>query len=137
MPSFRGLLILALLIWAACGGAASSGPESAATPRRSSFSLITYEELREHGGYSNLYDLIEVLRPRWLRAQGGPDTFFGTPGQVQVRMDGNRMGDVAVLRTLSPSGVTSIQWVAPIDAAGRYGLDHSHGAIIVSTRPVH
>jgi hypothetical protein len=31
--------------------------------------------------------------------------------------------------------VTSIDWLAPIDAAARYGLNHSHGAIIISTTP--
>lgn len=136
MRSLRGLLVLPLLTLAACG-ATSPDTDTTASPRRSSASLITFEELQERGQYSNLYDLIEVLRPRWLRPQGGPDTFYGAPGQVQVHMDGNRMGDVAVLRTLSTSGVTSIEWLAPLAAAARYGLDHSHGAIIVSTRPIH
>lgn len=134
MPALQRLLMIPLLVSAGCGG--SRGTDSA-SQRPSSNSLITYEELQEHGQYSNLYDVIEVLRPRWLRAQGGPDTFSGSPGQVQVRMDGNHMGDVGVLRSLTPRGVTSIQWIAPIAAAGRYGLDHGHGAIIISTRPVH
>lgn len=129
MRATRFLLILAtLLSLTAC--AARTGAEGR-------FDLITYEELEEQGQYANLYEVIEVLRPRWLRPQGGPDTFAGDPGQVQVHMDGNWMGDVGVLRGLSPSGVTSISWMKPLDAAARYGLDHSHGAIIVSTRPVH
>ena len=136
MPPLRALLMLPLLLSTACGGTPSSGTEREPSPRRSSYSLITYEEMRERGQYSNLHDLIEVLRPRWLRPQGGPDS-FGGQGQVQVHMDGNWMGDVAVLRSLSVSGVTSIEWIAPLAAAARYGLDHSHGAIVVSTRPVH
>lgn len=136
MPSLRALLMLPLLLSAGCAGGPSAGTETEPSPRRSSGSLITDEEMREKGQYSNLYDLIEVLRPRWLRAQGGPDSFYGGQGQVQVHMDGNWMGDVAVLRSLSVSGVTSIEWIAPIAAAARYGLDHSHGAIVVSTRPV-
>ena len=134
MP-LRALLLLPLLTAAGCGAAASTaGP---ATPRPSSSSLISFEELQERGQYSNLYDLIEVLRPRWLRPQGGPDTFYGTEGQVQVHMDGNWMGDVGVLRGLSVGGVTSIEWLPPLAAAARYGLDHGHGAIVVSTRPIH
>jgi hypothetical protein len=127
----RGLLILAtLLTLTAC--AARSDADAGTR-----FALITFEELQAQGQYSNLYDVIEVLRPRWLRPQGGPDTFTGEEGQVQVHMDGNWMGDVDVLRGLSPSGVTSISWLRPLEASGRYGLDHSHGAIIVSTRVVH
>lgn len=135
MPMLRGLLMLPLLIWTGCGGA--TGREGGSTPRPSSANLISYEELQEQGQYSNLYDLIEVLRPRWLRPQGGPDTFTGAQGQVQVRMDGNHMGDVGVLRGLSAAGVTSIEWLAPMAAASRYGMDHSHGAIVISTRPIH
>lgn len=131
MRTTRVLLALAtLLTLPAC--AAHTGTDTG-----SRYDLITYEELRQHTQYANLYDLIEVLRPRWVRPQGGPDTFGDRPGQVQVRMDGNWMGDVGVLRGLSPSGVTSIEWLRPIDAGARYGLDHSHGAIIISTRPVH
>lgn len=135
MPLLRGLLVLPLLCWTACGGATTGRDGS--TPRPSSANMISYEELREHGQYSNLYDLIEVLRPRWLRPQGGPDTFTGSEGQVQVHMDGNRMGDVGVLRGLSAAGVTSIEWLTPMAASSRFGMDHSHGAIVISTRPIH
>lgn len=131
MRSTHGLLSVAILLTlTAC--AARTGADASGR-----LDLITFEELQEQGQYSNLYAVIEVLRPRWLRPQGGPDTFSGREGQVQVHMDGNWMGDVNVLRGLSPSGVTSISWLRPLDASARYGLDHSHGAIIVSTRPVH
>lgn len=131
MRTRRGLLILAtLLTLPSC--ALRSGSDN-----RGPYDLITYEEIQEHGQFSTLYDVVEVLRPRWLQPQGGPDTFTDQPGQVQVHMDGNWMGDVDVLRGLSASGVTSIRWIRPIDAAARYGLDHGHGAIIISTRPVH
>lgn len=131
MRPTRGLLILTtLLTLTAC--AARADPNSAGR-----FDLITFEELQKEGQYSNLYAVIEVLRPRWLQPQGGPDTFMGEEGKVQVHMDGNWLGDVDVLRGLSPAGVTSISWMRPLDASGRYGLDHSHGAIIISTRPVH
>lgn len=129
MRATRFLLILAtLLSLTAC--AARSGAEGR-------FDLITQEELHDQGQFSNLYEVVEVLRPRWLRSQGGPDTFSGEPGQVQVHMDGNWMGDVDVLRSLSPAGVTSMRWLRPLDASSRYGLDHSHGAIIISTEVDH
>jgi hypothetical protein len=43
---------------------------------------------------------------------------------------------VDVLRRLSAHGVTWVEWLPPIDAGARFGLNHSHGAIIISTRPV-
>lgn len=135
MRPARGLLTgTILLVSAACGGAARSGtPEGALRAR---LDLISIEEIRQRGQYSNLYDLVQVLRPRWLRTQG-PDSFIGPQGQVQVHIDGNRMGSVEVLRRLSARGVTSLRWVGPIDAGARFGLNHSHGAIVISTAPIH
>ena len=130
----RNLITLALL---ALGLGCSQNADPAAAGRaRTRSTLITFEEMQQRGQFSSLYDLIQELRPRWLRAQG-PDTFMGQGGQVQVHMDGNRLGGVEALRGLGAHGVTSIEWMAPIDAAARFGLDHGHGAIIVSTAPVH
>ena len=132
--SRRILIIVVLMLEVACR---SAGMDPAAVARsRTRTTLISYEEITERGHYSNLYVLIQELRPRWLRAQG-PDTFIGVPGQVQVHMDGNRLGGVHVLRSLAPVGVTSIRWLPPIDAAARYGLNNSHGAIVISTGLIH
>jgi hypothetical protein len=136
MRATHGLLTLAvLLLAAACGGATSANTDAAAAGRAGTRSdRITADEVRQNGQYSNLYDLVEHLRPRWLRSQG-PDTFVGEQGQVQVHMNGNLLGGVDQLRRISPVAVTSIDWLPPIDAAARYGLNHSHGAIIISTTP--
>lgn len=135
----RALLTLAMLLVAgACGGRGPSaaGDSGSAAPPRSRSTLITFEEMRQRGQTSNLYDLIQDLRPRWLRSRG-PDTLLGQQGQVQVHMDGNWIGNVEALRRLAAAGVTSIEWLSPLDASARYGLDHSHGAIVVSTAPIH
>ncbi|HEX6923900.1 MAG TPA: hypothetical protein VF167_00615 [Longimicrobiaceae bacterium] len=125
------LLIAAILvIGAACASRTPlGGPRSQSDP-------ITIAEIEERGPFNSLYDLVQILRPRWLRPQG-PDTFVGRSGQVQVHIDGNWIGPVQNMRNLAAHGVTSLYWLDPVDAAGRFGLDHSHGAIIVSTAPVH
>ena len=130
----RILITLALLVMGL--GCSPSLDPAAAGQARTRSSLITFEEMQQRGPFSSLYDLVQKLRPRWLQSQG-PDTFMGQPGQVQVHMDGNRLGGVDALRGLGAHGVTSIQWMAPIDAAARFGLDHGHGAIIISTAPAH
>jgi hypothetical protein len=127
----RGLLILALLL---AGGACSSNRSAGDRSVSTRANLITFEEIQQRGPFSNLYDMVRNLRPRWVQAQG-PDTFMGAQGEVQVHMDGNRLGSVDALKRMSPSGVTRVEWVAPIDAAARFGLDHSHGAILISTSP--
>lgn len=137
MRAIRRLSILAILLVATgCAGAPISADPAGAGRSRTRSTLLTFEEMRQRGQFSSLYNLIQELRPRWLRSQG-PDSLVGFQGQVQVRMDGNHLGDVNVLRNLSAHGVTSIHWLPPIDAAARYGLNHGHGAIIISTAVIH
>jgi hypothetical protein len=121
---------------AACGGVATSATEGRTVgpvPGRSN--LINVEEMRRRGQFGDLYGLILDLRPLWLRSRG-PDTFLGLPGQVQVHVNGNRLGGVDALRTLEVFGVASVEWVAPIDASARFGPNYSHGLLIVSTGPI-
>ena len=108
MRATHGLLGLAIVLTAACGSANSASTGTAAAGRAETQSgRISFEEIQQRGQYSNLYDVVEHLRPRWLRSQG-PDTFMGEQGQVQVHMNGNLLGSVDVLRRMSPVGVTSL-----------------------------
>lgn len=134
MPRPRGgllfLVTIVMLIGAACVGRSSvGGPRSQSDP-------ITILEIEQRGPFNSLFEMVQILRPRWLRAQG-PDSFLGGQGQVQVHIDGNWIGPVQNMRNLAAHGVTSVRWLDPVDAAGRFGLDHGHGAIVVSTAPVH
>jgi hypothetical protein len=120
-------LTSALVLASAC-----SHPRSGVTGSRGA-DIITAEEIRA-GSHTNVYDLVATLRFRWLQARG-PDTVNLKPGDVMVRVDENELGTVQALRTLSPVGITSIQFIDPIASAGRWGLGYAHGAIVISTRP--
>ena len=93
---------------------------------------ITRDEIQA-GQFSNVFDLVQARRFRWLQARG-TDSINQTPGEVQVLLDGTRLGGVQTLRSLAPSDVTSIQFVDPVAAAARWGLGYAHGAILVSMR---
>ena len=59
---------------------------------------------------------------------------FQRPTEIQVYVDNTRLSaGLNGLRDLSSLGVTKIEFVAPIDASARWGLDHGQGAIVVST----
>jgi hypothetical protein len=118
---------LALSQW----GCSTRGREAAGAPRRGG-DTITREEIQA-GQYANVFDLVQARRFRWLQARG-TDIVSQTPGEVQVLLDGTRLGGVQSLRTLAPSDVTSIQFVDPVSAAARWGLGYAHGAILVSMR---
>lgn len=132
----RKLAVGMTVLVMACGTAVTSARREARPTSRSWSSTITFEEMQRRGQHSNLYVLVQDLRPRWLRSRG-PDTFLGPQGSVQVHFDGNHLGSVEALRRLSAYGVTSIEWLPPIEAGARFGFAHSHGAIVVSTRVIH
>ena len=132
-PSRRPVALLLAFILTA---GACAGRQSVDGSPRSQSAAITLTEIEQRGPFNSMYDLVQILRPRWLRSQG-PDSFMGGQGQVQVHFDGNWIGPVQNLRGLAAHGVTSVAWLDPVEAAARYGLNHSHGAIVVSTAPIH
>jgi hypothetical protein len=123
-----GAVALAALGALAC----ASGPKQGAAAQRRNANVITAEELQTVQ-FSNLFDVVQALRFRWLQSRG-PDSINMQSGQVQVRLDDTQLGGVETLRNIPPAGVVSIQWVDPNTAAGRWGMGYGHGAILVSTR---
>ncbi len=126
----RLMICATMLVAAACGGPTPAGEAPRAA--HSSNDRITFEEI-QRGHWASAYDLVESLRPRWLRSHG-PDTILGQPVVVQVHLDENRLGGVQELRTIAVNDIESIEWVDPVSAASRWGSDHANGAIIVTTR---
>ena len=118
------LAVLVLSQW----GCSARGRDAGGSRRGGD--TITRDEIRA-GQYANLFDLVQARRFRWLQARG-TDSINQTPGEVQVLLDGTRLGGVQTLRSLAPSDVTSIQFVDPVSAAARWGLGYAHGAILVS-----
>lgn len=108
--------------------AASSAP----APRPSS-DLITRAQLRARM-YPNLYEAVRALHSGWLRERG-VDSFRGST-QIQVYLDGMRMGGTGTLRNLSARDVEYVRRYDGNDATARWGLGHGSGVIYVSTRPL-
>jgi hypothetical protein len=95
--------------------------------------LLVQEQFADHG-FNTAYDVIESMRSNWLAARG-PDSFT-TPSQVQVYLDGTRVGGVDMLRTIDLRPVTYMRFFDGVAATARWGLDHGAGAIYVSTHPL-
>jgi hypothetical protein len=92
--------------------------------------LITIEQIRQHQ-FSNAYEAVQSLRSNWLITKGVDS--FASPGQVLVYLDNSKMGGVETLRSIATVSITYIRYYDGITASGRWGLDHGHGVIFVSS----
>lgn len=114
--------------------------------------ILTTRELREAEGGS-LYEVIQSLRPEWLRTRGtasiretargrttgpDPDDVVVQPGipRIRVYLDDSHLGGVEQLRTIQPVAVGLVRFLDSAAATQRWGAGHLHGAILVITAPV-
>lgn len=123
--------LTALLTLAGCastGGTTGEGNRS---------DLLTREQILEVEA-SNLYTVIQRLRPRWLnvrsvRSMGGMET------QIVVMQNDMYLGNADHLRQMSPELAYEIQYMDGARAAatlpGITSGQHVEAAIIIRTRP--
>jgi hypothetical protein len=130
--SIRGRQIVRKLALAVVVTACASRGKSGEPQPDARADLLTAEQLRA-GQWRNAYDAVSSLRARWLQPRGH-DTIIGKPGEVQVHLDDVYLGGVDTLREIPVIEIAYIQFFDPATASARWGLDHSHGAIYVSTR---
>lgn len=94
---------------------------------------ITPEEVQS-AGVSNAYQLVERLRPLWLRSRGGRSVRLET--EILVYLDGAMLGDLDSLRTIPIDIVVSLRALDSAEAMRLPGLGSRHveRAIMVVTR---
>lgn len=122
----------AALLLAGCTPATSEWRE----PRGaySSGSIISREEI-VNSGATDLYSVVQRLRPGWLTGRG-VQNFGGRTGMIVVYHNQIRMGDVTALREMAPEYVVSLRFLDATTAAGLPGIGPREivaGAIVVNT----
>lgn len=122
LPAFA----LVMVLLAGCLGT----PSGESGPRRGG-DVISREQIVASTS-RNAYDVVQGLRPQWLRPRG---TFsFETASEVVLYVDAVRSGTVEDLRTLPSETVEYIQWLDPASATQRWGTGHASGVVLVVTR---
>jgi|GEM_PF-939202 len=132
-------------------GTRSSTPlGSVARQARPGRDMITQEQV-DAAQVATAYDLVQTLHPEWLRTRGtnsfsegskvlGALDDKGTPlivagtDALVVYMNDARLGGPEMLRQIAAFDVGTVSYLTPAEATYRWGMNHSHGAIWVTTR---
>ncbi|MHB1192724.1 MAG: hypothetical protein ACYC6F_06720 [Longimicrobiales bacterium] len=130
MPSRTALMAL-LVAGALCGCASAKGGQES---RNSD--LLTREEIIGTGA-TNMYDVVNRLRPQWLTVR--TISSFTLSDEIVVFQNDMQLGGPEALRQLVPELAYEVRWMDGIRASsmlpGLMSGRHVLGAIIVSTRP--
>jgi hypothetical protein len=126
-PVARTGLLLALLTILGCARTTRDP-----TVPRVERDVLTQEQVLETRT-TNAFEAIATLRSNWLIPRGVDS--FSNPGQVLVYFNDTRLGGVVTLQGISLNEIGYIQYFDGTEASARWGLDHGHGVIYVSTLP--
>lgn len=119
LPLYAALVLVA-------GGCAAATSSSGG-----SYGSITAEQIQELNA-STALDVVQQLRPHWLRARGSASLHSAAP--VLVYQNGVRVGGIDALRGMHVTSIISIQHLSGSEATMRFGIDHESGAILVRMR---
>jgi hypothetical protein len=111
--------------------AAQSKPKSSST-------LITEEEIeRARPNVGNAFDVVQLLRPRWLgrsrdmvrlpASGGNPDAQMA---EIHVYMEDRDKGDVEFLKTIPAEMINSIKYMSMTEVGARFGPSLGPGIVV-------
>jgi hypothetical protein len=124
-------LTVTALVLAAAGLGVLAAPAAAQKRERDK---ITREEILNSSQKER--DLLVVIRglrphfvapPRGVRSMGG-----GRPGPTVLYVNGNKMGDLSMLRQILATDVFEVRYMDPSKAENEFGIGHSGGAVLVT-----
>lgn len=124
----RPFFVLTLAAALAC---ASSG--TAGTTVRREPNLITEQEIAA-SNESNVFDVVNRLRPMFLKTRGRSTINAGGSEYASVFLDGQYYGELGSLRNIVASQIHEIRYLNGPDAVSRYGMRYGSGAVDVRSK---
>lgn len=126
--------ILTFLAAIALGGCATTGT----TNGSGRSDLLTREQIMSVQGATNLYDVVQRLRPRWLVVRAENRSIGGMVTGIVVYQGQTQLGNADVLRQLQPGMAFELKYLDGTTASTTLpGISpgvHVAGAIVMSTR---
>jgi len=139
-----GTPVLAAMVALVVGASAlpaqadSAAPPPPPPPPKSSSRQITEADIERLGSSAaNAYDVVQTLRPQWLRKRNDvlnlPGVTAGDTGmpEFSVFVDDHEMGGLNFLRALPAEQVYSMRFLTMNEVGARYGPTSGPGIIVV------
>ena len=124
---FKKYIILVVI-----AGLFSCSPSTRASrPAGSTANIIAGEELSSTSA-ANAYQLIENLRPNWMRVRTQRSIRLGENVSPVIYVNRSRYGTIDSLRDISTLNLRLVEYLSPNDATTRYGGGHGGGAILLT-----
>ena len=108
-------------------------PAQASAQKRERDKITREEILNSSQKERDLLVVIRGLRPhfvappRGVRSMGG-----GRAGPTVLYVNGNKMGDLSMLRQILATDVFEVRYMDPSKAENEFGIGHSGGAVLVT-----
>lgn len=120
-----------------CAVALVTSTAAAQSKPRSSSTLINEEEIaRAQSNVGNAYDLVRMLRPRWLRTHEMVQLRNTDPqmAQIHVYIDDHDKGDVEFLKTIPVELIESLNYMSTTEVGARFGPSLGPGIVVTLKR---
>jgi len=127
----RPAAVFAALLISACYSVRSPGPREPSEGSRAS-KTMTVEEIASVPGLTTL-QLIEQLRPGWLRSRGQVSIESPEGAGVRVRVD-DRPGILADLEMIPAANLAEVRFLDSREATTRFGTGYPDGVILISMK---
>jgi hypothetical protein len=125
-------LLVALVALVVLAGCAMAGGEQRERAPRQQQNHLSEEQIHA-GSYQTAFEVVQSLRPSWLRERARSLT-NPEGAEVAVYLDGVRLGGPAALRQVRVQNIATMEFMGPSDATTRFGTGHVGGAILIVTR---
>lgn len=102
------------------------------TPRREA-NVISSAEVEQATWATNAFDLVQRLRPNFMRASGTTG-ISGASRTPMVRLNDQDMGDFGALRQIQTSSIREIRYYSATEATAKFGGIHGRPVIHVTMR---
>lgn len=100
------------------------------SPSRGTSDVLTREEIQLSSA-SNAYDVLQQLRPQFLRSRGAVSIRDPRPAYAVVYLNDVHYGSLSALRTIQIDEIDEIRYISAPDATTRWGTGHGGGVIQV------